>query len=183
MVIPIQQRKEGVLDAAYDIAARLKAFRVKTDDSDRSPGYKFADQEMRGIPLRIEIGPKDLENGKCVLVRRDTGEKIECAIDGVTSKVTELLPMIQSDMLAKAQKHLQTHTFPARNKEEFAEAFQETRGFVKAMWCGCRECEEKIKEEMNVTSRCIPFEQENLSDTCVYCGKPAKKMVYWGRAY
>ena len=183
MVIPIQQRKEGVLDAAYDIAARLKDYRVKTDDSDRSPGYKFADQEMRGIPVRIEIGPKDLEAGKCVLVRRDTREKIECAIDDVAAKVAELLPQIQADMLAKARKHLADHTFAATNKEEFTEAFKETKGFVKAMWCGCRECEEKIKEEYNVTSRCIPFEQENLSGNCVYCGKPATKMVYWGRAY
>ena len=183
MVIPIQQRKEGVLDAAYDIAARLKDYRVKTDDSDRSPGYKFADQEMRGIPVRIEIGPKDLEAGKCVLVRRDTREKIECAIDDVAAKVAELLPQIQADMLAKARKHLADHTFAATSKEEFTEAFKETKGFVKAMWCGCRECEEKIKEEYNVTSRCIPFEQENLSGNCVYCGKPATKMVYWGRAY
>jgi prolyl-tRNA synthetase len=183
VVIPIQQKKEGVLDAAYDIAKSLSDFRVKTDDTDRTPGFKFSEQEMRGIPVRIEIGPKDLEAGKCVLVRRDTREKIECAISDVHTKVGELLDQIQKDMYDRAKKHLEAHTFAAHNKDEFAESFKETKGFVKAMWCGCRECEDKIKEEFNVTSRCIPFEQENLSDTCVVCGKPAKKMVYWGRAY
>jgi prolyl-tRNA synthetase len=138
---------------------------------------------MRGIPVRVEIGPKDLEAGKCVLVRRDTREKIECAIADVPTKVGELLDQIQKDMFERAKAHLEAHTFVAHNKDEFAEAFKETKGFVKAMWCGCRECEDKIKEEFNVTSRCIPFEQENISDTCVVCGQPAKKMVYWGRAY
>ncbi len=185
MVIPIQQKKEGVLDAAYDIEKSLKAadIRVKTDDSDRTPGFKFSEQEMRGIPLRVEIGPKDLEAGKCVLVRRDTREKIECAISDVPAKVAELLPQIQADMYARAKKHLEEHTFVATTKEEFEENFKETKGFVKAMWCGDRACEDKIKEDYNVTSRCIPFEQENLAGTCVCCGKPAKKMVYWGRAY
>ncbi len=183
VVIPIQQKKEGVLDAAYDIAKSLSDYRVKTDDSDRTPGFKFAEQEMRGIPVRVEIGPKDLEAGKCVLVRRDTREKIECAISEVSAKVGELLDTIQKDMFERAKKHLAEHTFAAHNKEEFAEAFKETKGFVKAMWCGCQECEDKIKEEFSATSRCIPFEQEKLSDTCVMCGKPATKMVYWGRAY
>ncbi len=183
VVIPIQQKKEGVLDAAYDIAKSLSEYRVKTDDTDRTPGFKFAEQEMRGIPVRVEIGPKDLEAGKCVLVRRDTREKIECAISEVAAKVGALLDQIQNDMLARAKKHLEDHTFVAHNKEEFAENFKETKGFVKAMWCGDRECEDKIKEEFNVTSRCMPFEQENISDVCPICGKPAKKMVYWGRAY
>ena len=138
---------------------------------------------MRGIPIRIEIGPKDLEAGKCVLVRRDTREKTECAIAEVAAKAGELLDQIQKDMYDRAKKHLESHTFEAHNKEEFEEAFKETKGFVKAMWCGCRECEEKIKEDYSVTSRCIPFEQKTLSDTCVVCGKPATKMVYWGRAY
>ena len=138
---------------------------------------------MRGIPVRVEIGPKDLEAGKCVLVRRDTREKIECAISEVSAKVGELLDQIQKDMFARAKKHLEEHTFVAHNKEEFAENFKETKGFVKAMWCGDSECEDKIKEEFNVTSRCMPFEQENISDVCPICGKPAKKMVYWGRAY
>ena len=131
----------------------------------------------------LSVSAKAIEAGKCVLVRRDTSEKIECAISDVAAKVSELLPAIQNDMFERAKKHLETHTFAATNKEEFEEAFKETKGFVKAMWCGCRECEEKVKEEFNATSRCIPFEQEKLSDTCVMCGKPATKMVYWGRAY
>ena len=183
VVIPIQQKKEGVLEAANKIAESLSAFRVKVDDTDRTPGFKFAEQEMRGIPVRVEIGPKDLEAGKCVLCRRDTREKIECAIEDVPAKMAELLDQIQNDMFQRAKAHLEAHTFAAHNKDEFAENFKETNGFVKAMWCGCRECEDKIKEEFNVTSRCIPFEQENLSDKCVICGQPAKKMVYWGRAY
>ena len=183
MIIPIQQKKEGVLETAGKMLEALKDFRAKLDDSDRSPGYKFSDQEMRGIPLRIEIGPKDIEAGKCVIVRRDTREKIECAIDEVAAKVGELLPKIQNDMYERAKNHLDTHTFAATNKEEFEEAFKDTKGFVKAMWCGDRACEDKIKEDYSVTSRCIPFEQENLSGTCVCCGKPATKMVYWGRAY
>jgi prolyl-tRNA synthetase len=124
-----------------------------------------------------------MEAGKCVLVRRDTREKMECAIADVPAKVGELLDTIQKDMYNRAKAHLDAHTYIAHNKEEFEENFKETKGFVKAMWCGCRECEDKIKEDYNVTSRCIPFEQEKISDTCVICGKPATKMVYWGRAY
>ncbi len=183
MIIPIQQKKEGVLDAAYAMKDALKGVRVKVDDSEKTPGFKFAEAEMNGIPLRIEIGPKDLAEGKAVIVRRDTREKIECAIDDIPAKVQEQLVQMQSDMLERAKKHLESHTFEAHNKEEFEENFKETKGFVKAMWCGCKECEEKIKEDYSVTSRCIPFEQEKLSDVCVCCGKPATKMVYWGRAY
>ena len=185
VVIPIQQKKEGILDAAYAIEKELKeaGIRVKTDDTDRSPGFKFSEHEMRGVPVRVEIGPKDLEAGKCVLVRRDTREKIECEIKDVPAKAAELLDVVQKALYAKAKAHLEAHTFTAATKEEFEENFKETKGFVKAMWCGCRECEDKIKEEYSVTSRCIPFEQEHIADTCVYCGKPATKMVYWGRAY
>ena len=185
MVIPIQQKKEGVLDKAYELCDRLKTkgFRVKTDDSDKSPGWKFSEQEMRGIPVRVEIGPKDIEAGKCVICRRDTREKIETTLDRLEDVIGELLGRIQSDMLEKAKKHLAEHTYTARNREEFEEVFAQKSGFVKAMWCGETACEEAIKENMAVTSRCMPFEQECLSDRCVYCGKPAKKMVYWGRAY
>ena len=183
VVIPIQQKKEGVLDCAQKIYESLNDFRASIDLTDRSPGFKFAEQEMHGIPVRVEIGPKDMEAGKCVLVRRDTREKMECAIADVPAKVGELLDTIQKDMYNRAKAHLDAHTYVAHNKEEFEEDFKETKGFVKAMWCGCRECEDKIKEDYNVTSRCIPFEQENISDTCVICGKPATKMVYWGRAY
>ena len=185
MVIPIQQKKEGVLEKADELKSVLvnSGFRVKVDDSDKSPGFKFSEQEMRGIPVRVEIGPRDIESGKCLICRRDTREKIEVDIDKLADKIAELLPQIQQDMYDRAKKHLEEHTYEATSREEFEKIFAEKSGFVKAMWCGETECEEKIKEDMAVTSRCMPFEQKCLSDTCVYCGKPAKKMVYWGRAY
>lgn len=183
MIIPIQQRKAGVLEKAAEIREMLKDFRVKVDETDKSPGFKFAEQEMRGIPLRVEIGPRDIAEGKCVVVRRDTREKISCDIASLPEKIGELLPQIQSDMYERAKKHLEEHTFEAPDKETFEALFEGTKGFVKAMWCGSRECEEKIKEDYSVTSRCIPYKQQHLSDVCVCCGKPATKMVYWGRAY
>ena len=183
MIVPIQQRKPGVLEKAAEIKEMLKDFRVKVDETDKSPGFKFAEQEMRGIPLRVEIGPRDIAEGKCVVVRRDTREKIACDIASLPEKISELLPQIQSDMYERAKKHLEEHTFEAPDKETFEALFEETKGFVKAMWCGSRECEEKIKEDYSVTSRCIPYKQQQLSDVCVCCGKPATKMVYWGRAY
>ena len=184
-IIPIQQKKAGILEKAAEVEATLKAagLRVKTDDTDRSPGWKFSEQEMRGIPVRVEIGPKDIEAGKCVLARRDTGEKLECALDELEAKIAELMETIQKDMLEKARKHRESHTYVAKNMEEMGNILNNTPGFVKAMWCGCQECEDKIKEQFAATSRCMPFEQETLSDTCVCCGKPAKKMVYWGKAY
>lgn len=183
MIIPIQQKKAGVLEKAYELRDKLGSFRVKVDDSDKSPGWKFSEQEMRGIPLRVEIGPKDMEAGKCIVCRRDTREKLEVSLDQLADTVAELLTRIQGDMLAKAKRHLEEHTYSATSKEEFEKIFAEKSGFVKAMWCGEQACEEAIKERMGVTSRCMPFEQEQLSDTCVCCGKPAKKMVYWGKAY
>lgn len=185
VIIPIQQRKEGVLEKAAELNAVLKAagIRVKTDDTDKSPGFKFAEQEMRGIPVRIECGPKDIEANQAVVVRRDTREKITVSLDELSGKVQEILDSIQHDMLKSARAHRDAHTYVAHNYEEFVQTINEKPGFIKAMWCGCRECEDKIKEDTAATSRCIPFEQEQLSDTCVCCGKPAKKMVYWGRAY
>ena len=183
-IIPIQQKKEGVLEKAYELRDRLKNhFRVKVDDTDKSPGFKFAEAEMRGYPLRIEIGPKDLEAGKCILCRRDTREKTEVVLDEVEEQAARLLDTIQKDMLERARKHRDTHTYVAKNMAEFEQLFTEKSGFVKAMWCGDRACEDLIKEKLSVTSRCMPFEQEQIADTCVCCGKPAKKMVYWGRAY
>ena len=182
-IIPIQQRKEGVLETAYELKDRLSNFRVKVDDSDKSPGWKFSEQEMRGIPLRVEIGPKDIEANKCVICRRDTREKIEVGLDELEAKVAELLAAMQVEMLERARAHRESHTYVAKNYDEFKKIFAEKSGFVKAMWCGDRACEDKIKEDLSVTSRCMPFEQEQIADTCVCCGKPAKKMVYWGRAY
>ena len=185
MIIPIQQKKEGVLDKAYELRDRLieKGYRVKVDDTDKSPGWKFSECEMRGVPFRIEIGPKDIENGKCVFVRRDTREKIEVALDEVEAKSEALLEQIHNDMYERAKAHLESHTYSAVNWDELCDIINNKPGFVKAMWCGCQECEDKIKDELAATSRCMPFEQEHLSDVCVCCGKPAKKMVYWGRAY
>ena len=185
MVIPIRQQSEGVLDKAYEIKSELieKGFRVKVDDSDKSPGWKFSEQEMRGIPMRIEIGPKDIEAGKAIIVRRDNKEKIECDIDKLASKISELIPIIQKDMLEHARERRDAQTYVATTKEEFEKIFSEKTGFVKAMWCGNQACEDEIKEKLAVTSRCMPFEQEKLADTCVCCNKPATKMVYWGKAY
>lgn len=182
-IVPIQQKKEGVLDKAYEIRDMLKGFKVKVDDTDKSPGFKFSEQEMRGIPLRIEIGPRDIQAGKCVICRRDTFEKIETPIDGIQEKVALVLAAMQKDMLAKAKAHMDEMTYEAASTEGFRKHFENQLGFVKAMWCGEKECEEKIKEDLGVTSRCIPFEQKKLSDTCVCCGKPAKKMVIWAKAY
>ena len=183
-VIPIAQKKEGVLEKATEIKEQLsKQFRVKLDDTDKTPGFKFAEAEMRGYPIRVEIGPKDIEAGKCVICRRDTREKIEVALTELEAKVGELMETIQKEMLERARAHRDAHTYVATTMEEFEKLFTEKSGFVKAMWCGDRACEDLIKEKLSVTSRCMPFEQENLASTCVCCGKPAKKMVYWGRAY
>ncbi len=183
MIIPIQQKKEGVLDKAYELRDKLNGFRVKVDDADKSPGWKFSEQEMRGIPIRVEIGPKDIEANKCVICRRDTREKIEVSLDDLETKAGEILERMQTEMLERARAHRDSHTYTAENMEEFCRLFTEKSGFVKAMWCGDQACEDKIKEELAVTSRCMPFEQETIGDVCVCCGKPAKKMVYWGRAY
>jgi len=183
MIIPIQQHKEGVLEKAEELAGRLSDFRVKVDSTDKSPGWKFSEQEMRGIPIRVEIGPKDIEAGKCIVCRRDTREKIEVSLTELESKVAEVLETMQTEMLERARAHREAHTYTAANYEEFVKIFEEKTGFVKAMWCGEQECEDAIKEKLAVTSRCMPFEQEKISDTCVCCGKPAKKMVYWGKAY
>ena len=183
MVVPIQQAKEGVLEKAFEIKETLKNCRVKVDDSDKSPGWKFAEQEMRGIPLRVEIGPKDLAAGKCVICRRDTGEKIDCGLDDIEATVATLLESVQNDMYARAAAHLKANTYEARTKEEFVGLFNEKNAFVMAMWCGERACEETIKNELGVTSRNMPYQQERLAESCVYCGAPAKTTVCWGRAY
>ena len=183
MIIPIAQHKEGVLDKAYELKSRLKDVRVKVDDSEKSPGWKFSEAEMRGIPVRIEIGPKDLEAGQAVIVRRDTREKQIVSLDELESKVAQTLETMQKEMLERARAHRDSHTYTAVNYDEFKEIIATKPGFVKAMWCGDQACEDKIKEETTATSRCMPFDQEQLSDVCVCCGKPAKAMVYWGKAY
>ena len=175
---------EGVLDKAYELRDKLsRQFKVKVDDSEKSPGWKFAEQEIKGIPTRIEIGPKDIEANQAVIVRRDTREKIVVSLDEIETKLGEILETMQHDMLEKARAHRDSHTYDATTYEEFVETINNKPGFVRAMWCGDQACEDKIKEDTTATSRCMPFEQHQLSGTCVCCGKPAKKMVYWGKAY
>lgn len=185
VVIPIQQKKEGVLEGAEDIKKTLKAagLRVQLDERDKSPGWKFAEAEMRGVPVRVEIGPRDLAEGKCVLVRRDTREKTVVEIANVAEEVSKLLEQIHNDMFARAKAHLEAHVSDALNYDEFKDAVENKPGFIRGMWCGDEACELKIKEDTTATSRCMPFEQEAISDVCVCCGKPAKKLVYWGKAY
>ena len=184
MIIPINQKKEGVLEKAQKVKAALsEKFTVKLDDSNKNPGWKFSEQEMRGIPVRIEIGPKDIEAGQAVIVRRDNREKTVVSLDNITEAVGEILEKMQADMLAKATAHRDANTHEAHNWEEFTDILTRKQGFIKAMWCGDRACEEAIKDETGATTRCMPFEQEHLSDVCVHCGKPAKTMVYFGKAY
>lgn len=186
MVIPIQQHKEGVLEKAEELKERLAVtgVRVKLDNTEKSPGWKFSEQEMRGIPMRIEIGPKDIQAGQCVLVRRDTREKMVVPFEQLETAAKELLSNIQTDMFARAKAHRDAHIFDAHNYEEFTEMIQKKAGFIRGMWCGRQECEDKIKEDFAATARCMPFEdQEEIAPVCVCCGKPAKKLVYWGKAY
>ena len=185
VVIPIQQRKEGVMEKCAELRDTLVAagIRARLDDSDKSPGWKFSEQEMRGIPLRVELGPKDMEQNQAVLVRRDTREKIITPLDELAETTARLLEQIQNDMLENARNHLNTHINEARTYDEFKDTVANKPGFVKAMWCGDVECEKKIKDDTTATSRCMPFNQEHIADTCICCGKPAKKLVYWGKAY
>ena len=183
VIIPIMQKKEGVLEKAAEVKNILSDFRVKVDDSDKSPGWKFSEQEMRGIPVRIEMGPRDIEANQAIIVRRDTREKITVSLDDIKEKVGEILETMQKEMLDRAKAHRDAHTFVAVNYDEFKEIVALKPGFIKAMWCGDQACEDKIKQETTATSRCMPFAQEKLSDVCVCCGKPAKSMVYWGKAY
>ena len=183
MIVPIMQKKEGVLDKAFELRDTLSEFRVKVDNTDKSPGFKFAEQEMRGIPVRVEIGPKDIQANQAVLVSRDTSEKMIVSLEEIAAKIKELLQTIQTDMFEKAKARRDASISTAVNYEEFKDAVKNKPGFIKAMWCGNQACEDKIKEDTTATSRCMPFVQEQLSDVCVCCGKQAKHMVYWGKAY
>ena len=173
-----------MLEKANEVKEKLsKVASVILDDSDKSPGWKFSEHEMRGIPVRVELGPRDIANNQAVLARRDTGEKITVSLDSIAEEVTKLLDDIQNSLLEKARKHRDAHTYTATSMEEFEKTIKETPGFIKAMWCGDEACELEIKEKTGATSRCMPFEQEEISDKCVCCGKKAKTMVYWGKAY
>ena len=184
VIIPIASHKEGVSEKAQELYERLrKVCRVKLDNTDQSPGWKFAEYEMKGVPLRIEIGPRDIENGCCVVVRRDNYEKITVSLSELETKIPELLKAVHDGMYNKALEHREAMTYDALTLDELKEIADNKPGFIRAMWCGDRECEDKLKEVAGVTSRCIPFEQHELSDTCVCCGKKAKAMLYWGKAY
>ncbi len=183
VIVPIAQHKPGVLEKSAELKDALSGFRVKVDSSDKSPGWKFSEYEMKGVPVRLEIGPKDIEQNQAVLVRRDTLEKIVVSLDNIKQEVASLIDSIQKQMLEKAKAFRDSKTYVAKNMKELEETITTTPGFVKAMWCGEEACEVEIKEKLQTTSRCIPFEQENLGETCVCCGKKADTMVYWGKAY
>ena len=185
IIIPIAMHKEGVLEKNRELYDRLKKkFRMEIDERDNyTPGYKFNDCEMRGIPLRIEMGPRDIENNKAVLVRRDTLEKEVVDLDNIENRVSELLEEIQKNMFNECLRRREEKTTVAYSLEEILKNLEENQGYVKTMWCGSRECEDKVKEVTGAPSRCMPFEQEHLADTCAICGKKATKMIVWGRQY
>ena len=184
VIIPVQQHKEGVLDAAYALRDRLaKICRVKVDDSENTPGWKFSEYEMKGVPLRIEIGPRDIAEGHCVVVRRDNREKTFVPLDALETSIPALLDTVTAALYAKALENRENRTFEAHTLDEMIETAKTKSGYIKAMWCGELACEEKLKEVADVSSRCMPFGAEPIGDKCVCCGKPATKLVYWGKAY
>ena len=184
MVVPIAQHKEGVAETASALCERLKKnFRADIDLSENSPGWKFAQYEMKGVPLRLEIGPKDIEAGQCVLVRRDNREKTFVKLENLESEITRLLAEIHDSLYQKALANREANTYVAHDMAEMHKVADGTNGFYKTMWCGELACELKMKDEIGVTSRCMPLEQEDLGATCVCCGRPAKHMIIWGKAY
>ncbi len=185
IVVPVASHKPGVLEAATDLYEQIKALgiRAKIDTSDNSLGWKCAQYEMKGVPVRIELGPKDIENGCCMAVRRDNGEKIQIALSEISTRISEVLDDVQRGLYDKAKKNLDEHIYEAHSLEEAKELQEKNGGFIKTMWCGDLQCELDMKEKAGMSSRCIPFEQENLGDVCACCGKPAKHMIYWGIAY
>ena len=185
-IIPIAQHKEGVLDRSYALLDELKkaGYRVKIDDSDKSTGWKFSEQEILGIPTRIEIGPKDIEKNQVVVVRRDNREKIVVSLDEIAVKLREILEQEQQDMYNRAEEFLNSHIDTATTMDEMVEKFKANRGFVKACWCGDPECEGEVKYQTGgAATRCLIEDEEFISDKCIYCGKPAKHMAYWGKSY
>lgn len=184
IIIPIAMHKQGVLDKAKELKNRLENIcRVKIDESDQTPGWKFAQYEMKGVPLRLEIGPKDIEKEQCIIVRRDNREKTFVSLCDLEEKIPIFLDAVREGMYNKALDRRESMTYSARSMEELKSVATSKEGFIKAMWCGDEKCEELIKEEVGLSSRCIPFKQEQISETCVCCGKKSNKMVYWGKAY
>ena len=184
VIVPIAAHKPGVTEKAEELAARVSKFaRVKLDNSDNSPGWKFSQWEMKGVPLRLEIGPKDIEKNQCVLVRRDTREKYFVSLDDLETEIPRLLNELAQNIYNRALENRENRTWSATTMDEVKELAEKNNGYIKTMWCGDLACEEKMKEEVGLSSRCMPFEQEHISDVCPCCGKPANLMVYWGKAY
>jgi len=184
VIIPVAMHKEGVLTKANELYERLEnVCRVDIDKSEQSPGWKFAEYEMKGVPLRLEIGPKDIEKNQCVIVRRDTREKYFVSLDELEAKIPKLLTAVSEGIFEKALERRNEMTYVAHDFDEMIEIANNKSGFIKAMWCGSRECEDKLKEVAGVSSRCMPFDQKAETEKCVCCGKPADKLVYWGKAY
>lgn len=185
VVIATIRNNENVLKVANEFESKLKALglRVIVDTSDKSAGFKFAEYEMKGVPVRVEVGPRDIENGQVIIARRDTGAKETIKIEEVESVITKLLDDIQANMYKRALEHTKERTYTCTTLDEVKEIMQTKPGFVKAMWCGDPECEAKMKEIRGTKSRCIPFEEEHISDHCIVCGRKAKHMVYWGIQY
>ena len=186
MIIPIQQQKEGILDKSYELEKQLKAhgIRVKVDATDKSPGWKFSEAEMRGIPLRLEIGPRDLQQGQCVVAKRVNGEKITLALDeSLPEKLHALLDEIHEDMYQKALEFRNEHITEVSTYDDFKEILDTKGGYIKMPWCGDEACEVKIKEDTAATSRCIDTDASADGKVCPICGKKAKHIVYFARAY
>ena len=186
VIVPVAQHKPGVLEKAREIEAVLRGagIRVKLDDSDNSAGWKFSEYEMKGVPVRLELGPRDIENGQCVLVTRHNREKTPVSIEGIEKIVPEFLAKVRDGLYERALANRKARTYDCTTTDEIISALaSHGDGFVRAMWCGDEACEDKVKELTGVGSRCIPLDQETISDVCVCCGKPAKQMVYWGKAY
>ena len=182
-IVPAHSGPEEALVKLYKLYRDRPGLRAQGDFSDNSPGWKFANWEMKGVPLRVEIGPKDIEAGHCVAVRRDNGEKITVALDELEARIPELLETVQQGLFDKAKRNLDEHTYAAHSLAEAKELQEKNGGFIKTMWCGDLACELEMKDKAGMSSRCIPFEQEHLDDVCPVCGKPAKCMIYWGVAY
>ena len=185
VVVPVAQHKPGVTERAQALYEEIRAagIRARIDLSDNSLGWKCAQYEMKGVPLRVELGPKDIENGVCMAVRRDNGEKISVPLTDIAARLPQLLDEVQQGLYNKAKKNMDDHIYTAYSLEEAKELQEKNGGFIKTMWCGDLQCELDMKEKAGMSSRCIPFEQEQLSDVCACCGKPAKHMIYWGVAY
>ena len=185
VIIPVAAHKPGVTEKAAELRDRLaKCYRVKIDDSDNSAGWKYAQYEMKGVPLRLEIGPRDIEANQCVIVSRLDRSKTVVPLDGLEAAVGEALETLRAGLYEKALANRERRTHACVTMDEIKQSLAENGdGYIKAMWCGDEACEDKVKEETGVQSRCIPFAQETLSDVCVCCGRPAKKMVLWGKSY